>query len=692
MNIVASSKSSSAIANGKNPSYTMPSGIITPSTGSLSSVSLDSGDHDGSGYAQEPSQKTSDDGSWGLGIVLKTRNIQPLIDRAGMGMGGLMTTQSPGTVETETRRKKPTHLASSLPPTRVPTKSTSGSTADVNVLSMSTTDVTGATASFFQRLATSVTSFMSTTATDSALASGSSMADRPKSQIEDMLESYYLSQGKEVPYWVRNPPPDPAIADPRPSSTIVLANPSVPRELNNATPADDLCSQQQLSTSMDFSSREGSSQPGASNKSMIHSFARLNISRLTRNPFNKGLQSSSPSASDITKAVSDSYASANKATTKPRGRSTTPQTKDSNHRHRHHKHHKHQHKKHHGRSGDRSRGTSTAHNSEAVDSSPVSVRIVESTSNGSQPANSADDGRLEIVLKSQKKKQLSSKPEPQQGSDRESAKPMSPFSPKRFFAADGGRSSPASKFNDNGSTSATPATRSATPAPNTAPPSKKRSPFKLGSPKALVWQKEKRAQSRLKQEPDDINDNREAVEKSKAEVPEKSDSLIDQSLQINSPVVEKNPFEQAYGIPFTDNNTSESSHNNSTIDLQRQLAPIKLQSKMSVDSTTPSPPPKSSPLHTGWFKRTKTKKKPLLSPKMFRKRTGVRAAAAPMDLFATESPPNVVIANSDEEERPSQNQHLHEDSDKDEDHVKGLEPKTPRVAKVKRIFKRKAHA
>ncbi|KAJ2607431.1 hypothetical protein EV177_005522 [Coemansia sp. RSA 1804] len=283
----------------------MPSGIITPSTGSLSSVSLDSGDHDGSGYAQELGQQTGDDGSWGLGIVLKTRNIQPLIDRAGMGMGGLMTTQSPGTVETETRTKKPTHPASSLPPTRVPTKSTSGSAGDANVLSMSTTDVTGTTASFFQRLATSVTSFISTTATDSALASGSSMADRPKSQIEDMLESYYLSQGKEVPYWVRNPPPDPAISDPRPSSTIVLANPSVPRELNNATPANDFCSQQQLSTSMDFSSREGSSQPGASNKSMIHSFARLNISRLTRNPFNKGLQSSSPSASEITKAASD---------------------------------------------------------------------------------------------------------------------------------------------------------------------------------------------------------------------------------------------------------------------------------------------------------------------------------------------------------------------------------------------------
>ncbi|KAJ1939222.1 hypothetical protein EC988_007372 [Linderina pennispora] len=50
-----------------------------------------------------------------------------------------------------------------------------------------------------------------TTGLYTLLSSGSPTELRPKTQIEDMLETYYQSQGRAVPHWVSSPPADPPL-------------------------------------------------------------------------------------------------------------------------------------------------------------------------------------------------------------------------------------------------------------------------------------------------------------------------------------------------------------------------------------------------------------------------------------------------------------------------------------------------
>ncbi|KAJ2803686.1 hypothetical protein H4R20_002797, partial [Coemansia guatemalensis] len=92
----------------------------------------------------------------------------------------------------------------------------------------------------FTRLFGGISSFMSTVDD-----SERSRAQQPKSQIEDMLEAYYISQNRDVPSWVYNPPPDPPInIDNQPANVT-------------AKPIDDA-----LSTSVD-QSREDSAKPSS---------------------------------------------------------------------------------------------------------------------------------------------------------------------------------------------------------------------------------------------------------------------------------------------------------------------------------------------------------------------------------------------------------------------------------------------
>ncbi|KAJ2556431.1 hypothetical protein EV175_002013, partial [Coemansia sp. RSA 1933] len=265
MNLVALGTSGSTASNAKPTT----SAIITPSPppGSFSSISLD----DDSGYApQSPDQQQNNRSSWGLGIVLSHPQEPPIeID----GMAGLVTTRSSGHTT-----KVSKHLPSRIPPTQS------------NITTGARKSVAEPASSFFQRLATGITSFMST---------ASDPADHPTTQIEDMLTSYYLSQGRDVPAWVHDPPPDPPMTDHRRPTSLVLANPTVPAELNPPPK-----NQSQLTMSTDLS-REGSASRPGSSKSVLQSFGRLNISRLTRNPFNKALQSPCASSPDIQGLATD---------------------------------------------------------------------------------------------------------------------------------------------------------------------------------------------------------------------------------------------------------------------------------------------------------------------------------------------------------------------------------------------------
>ncbi|KAJ1992997.1 hypothetical protein GGI26_002843 [Coemansia sp. RSA 1358] len=237
-------------------------GIVTPSTSASSSPSFEANRD----YALH-SESQNNGEPWGLGIVLSNQRNADAGQNAGMA--GLVTTHSPR-YTTPTRSGPP----SSLPATRPSKKRTNGNSKR----SAATTGASGTAASFFQKLAASFTSFMSTTSDNDDRRHA-----RPKSQIEDMLESYYISQGREVPGWVRSPPPDPQI-DTETRQSILLTNP------HNASATN--ISQQSMDPS-----RESSSKPGSS-KSVFRSFARLNISKFTRQPF-LGLHSPSAGTSDV---------------------------------------------------------------------------------------------------------------------------------------------------------------------------------------------------------------------------------------------------------------------------------------------------------------------------------------------------------------------------------------------------------
>ncbi|KAJ2781125.1 hypothetical protein H4R18_003067 [Coemansia javaensis] len=82
------------------------------------------------------------------------------------------------------------------------TRRTSGTAVDKHSSSNSKSG-----ASLVMRVLGGITAFMSTT-------DDGQSADtlHHKSRVEDMLESYYLSQGREVPSWVYDPPDDPPIS------------------------------------------------------------------------------------------------------------------------------------------------------------------------------------------------------------------------------------------------------------------------------------------------------------------------------------------------------------------------------------------------------------------------------------------------------------------------------------------------
>ncbi|PIA16218.1 hypothetical protein COEREDRAFT_15568 [Coemansia reversa NRRL 1564] len=119
----------------------------------------------------------------------------------------------------------------------------------------------------FTRLFGGISAFMSTV-DDSECSS----SHQPKSQIEDMLESYYISQNREVPSWVYDPPPDPPINIDNQLTSI------------SAQSADNT-----TSASVDHN-REDSGKPNSvSTNSVLRSFAKLNISKLNRSQYSRDM-------------------------------------------------------------------------------------------------------------------------------------------------------------------------------------------------------------------------------------------------------------------------------------------------------------------------------------------------------------------------------------------------------------------
>ncbi|KAI7829297.1 hypothetical protein BX661DRAFT_170711 [Kickxella alabastrina] len=104
-----------------------------------------------------------------------------------------------------------------------------------------------------------------------------------KSQIEDMLESFYLSQGRQVPEWVHNPPPDPpANLEARNASNMSFDyNP----DAVNAASSSKMAAE--------------SSKPSTSGV-IGKSFSKLNIGKLPRPQFSFGLRSTSSGPSEST--------------------------------------------------------------------------------------------------------------------------------------------------------------------------------------------------------------------------------------------------------------------------------------------------------------------------------------------------------------------------------------------------------
>ncbi|KAJ1720889.1 hypothetical protein LPJ53_004535 [Coemansia erecta] len=151
-----------------------------------------------------------------------------------------------------------------------------GSNADINTFASDSQPQQASAFSFFSRLANSISSMISSSAAnnndngdedDSYLPLGS------KTQIEDMLESYYLSQGREVPEWVHDPPPDPP--------------------LDNG-----VRNQSYIGDNLTSASSRSSSKEGSSHGAISRGFARLNIGRFARPQAARGNHSSSASASE----------------------------------------------------------------------------------------------------------------------------------------------------------------------------------------------------------------------------------------------------------------------------------------------------------------------------------------------------------------------------------------------------------
>ncbi|KAJ2833146.1 hypothetical protein GGI24_000954 [Coemansia furcata] len=131
----------------------------------------------------------------------------------------------------------------------------------------------GAIYSFFHKVTSGITTFMTTEIDEPSYS---------KTQLEDILESYYLSQGRPVPDWVYHPPADPPARD----TDVVI----------NQVPA-----YKPASTRLSVKESESETEPSktkhsSSTSGALRSFGRLNISRLTRTTqFTLGPNSSSTS-------------------------------------------------------------------------------------------------------------------------------------------------------------------------------------------------------------------------------------------------------------------------------------------------------------------------------------------------------------------------------------------------------------
>ncbi|KAJ2851458.1 hypothetical protein IWW36_001097 [Coemansia brasiliensis] len=190
-------------------------------------------------------------GSFGLGIVLSNESQESQLDPAVATMGVATLTPSSSVM-----------YGMSLPET------TRSSWAD--------SDQQKTAPSIFARFISGISAFMSTTDNNEQF--------RPKTRIEDMLESYYMSQDRQVPDWVYNPPPDPPQSTKfyRPASIIV----DQPRQ-------DITVSQESIEPS-----RESSTKPSSiSTGSALRPFARLNISRLARSGVSTRMRLASPTPS-----------------------------------------------------------------------------------------------------------------------------------------------------------------------------------------------------------------------------------------------------------------------------------------------------------------------------------------------------------------------------------------------------------
>ncbi|KAJ2158094.1 hypothetical protein GGF46_004029 [Coemansia sp. RSA 552] len=153
--------------------------------------------------------------------------------------------------------------------------------------------------SLFSRVFSGIAAFMST------VDDNNQPGTQEKSRTEDMLEAYYMSQGRDVPAWVYNPPEDPPMSLEPPGTGVESPGPRT-RD----------------------SDREVSSKPSSiGTNSVLRSFAKLNISRLGRPPHavresSSGPGNGEPSSSDsrIRRIMSTTHT----ASLKSRARSSKP--------------------------------------------------------------------------------------------------------------------------------------------------------------------------------------------------------------------------------------------------------------------------------------------------------------------------------------------------------------------------------
>ncbi|KAJ1891423.1 hypothetical protein LPJ66_006926 [Kickxella alabastrina] len=197
--------------------------------------------------------------SWGLGIKLTNSSNITDFEHAAATMG-LVTSQR------QHEQADPRH---SMQTSRNRTSTIS--------------DSQPATAySFFNKLASNIGSFMNMgTDPNNNSTTQEKQQFQSKSQIEDMLESFYLSQGRQIPEWVHNPPPDPP------------ANLEM-RNAGNMSFDYNLGAVNAASSSKMAAESSKSSTSGVIGKS----FSKLNIGKLSRPQFSFGLRSTSSGPSE----------------------------------------------------------------------------------------------------------------------------------------------------------------------------------------------------------------------------------------------------------------------------------------------------------------------------------------------------------------------------------------------------------